>query len=1062
MEPVTIGLISAGLALGLQQVVEKLSEVITDPLFEPAKEQIKERVQSAYRQAEKNKKLHTVVQEALKQAGAPATEGDELLAWLKESSLDRLSAEDNDPLRRQLARAVLSFTDPRAEPPEDLRRALRWPRSRQADLAQFLTALRVQLASLDEYKDLLAYADHAAARDLLQKMLAQSERLGGLIVQTPAGEALRVAVLETGLSPEQEAAIENSYRERIAKEFRMHAVQGLAQVQKAVRLPLQDIYLELGLAPLGSEGERHKELERMLVEDDAQRLQREMERIARRVSNTLVENPRLVITGKPGSGKTFTLRFVALSLALGEAGAARLSLGAPYLPILVRLADYADRLRLDSSIALETFLIEYIQKNYPGMPHQGDFLQLALQKGACMVLLDGLDEVGDIGETPVHGRTLRGEVLRQVRRFADVRCEGGCGNRLVVTSRLEGYHLGDLPGFTETELTPLRPPDEVEDFLLNWFTAFLQAHDAGLSFEEARARACRDTVIPLMKNIMGWESVRRLAINPLLLTILAIIHEMGKRLPNRRVELYQVVARTMVENWRQAQTGHTSKIHQQLDADKIYYILASLAYWLHEQRPGGAMPRDQWQARIMELLKEEVSNQNLQNLVESLLRYASDETGLITERSPGMIGFFHLTLEEYLAAVEMARKETDERLEMLEKHWADPRWQEVILLTAGELGQRGNQRALQAYLHGLLDREVQDSQLQGLPALLAGRSLADVGVFNPNNPAHHRVRDALLETMQDLDPHSAKPAASPRVPARRRADAADALDELGWLPPDLPAFVRIDAAGVAKHGLTVPKNLALPFYIARYPLTNAQYARFLEAKDYADPLLWTGFPSFDENSRPMRDDWGDAGWRWLQSALQDKEVDKSPDGRCVLPRFWNDPRFGIARRGVPVVGLTWYEANACCCWLLRHWGQDEKDANPGWTPQALRLPAEAEWALAAGGAGSDRFPWDAPGKITESEDEITRRANVNESRIGCTTPVGMYPLGVSWPFGLWDLAGNVFEWQANFYDKGHKGLSLRGGSWNLSCSYARVALRNYVRPDAQWYNRGFRVVASPS
>ena len=107
-----------------------------------------------------------------------------------------------------------------------------------------------------------------------------------------------------------------------------------------------------------------------------------------------------------------------------------------------------------------------------------------------------------------------------------------------------------------------------------------------------------------------------------------------------------------------------------------------------------------------------------------------------------------------------------------------------------------------------------------------------------------------------------------------------------------------------------------------------------------------------------------------------------------LPRAWNDPRFGIARKGVPVVGITWYEVSAYCRWLGRRWAElDEGRTNPGWRPKELRLPTEAEWVLAVGGdQPKERYPWDEPGQATDDLQEVLLPANVREADIGRTTP----------------------------------------------------------------------------
>ena len=115
-------------------------------------------------------------------------------------------------------------------------------------------------------------------------------------------------------------------------------------------------------------------------------------------------------------------------------------------------------------------------------------------------------------------------------------------------------------------------------------------------------------------------------------------------------------------------------------------------------------------------------------------------------------------------------------------------------------------------------------------------------------------------------------------------------------------------------------------------------------------------------------------------------------------RLWSLGGFGtepaarleaqLERPNRPMVGVSWYEAQAYCAWL------------------GGRLPTEAEWELAARGPSGRRFPWgdDPP----EPE-----RVNFDES-LGCESPVGIYPAGAT-EDGVMDLAGNVWEWVADWY-----------------------------------------------
>lgn len=249
----------------------------------------------------------------------------------------------------------------------------------------------------------------------------------------------------------------------------------------------------------------------------------------------------------------------------------------------------------------------------------------------------------------------------------------------------------------------------------------------------------------------------------------------------------------------------------------------------------------------------------------------------------------------------------------------------------------------------------------------------------------------------------------------------------------------------------VVEEVPYTFYVGKYPVTNAQYERFLISADFSrSESIWTGFPKFNEDCIQV-DWWGTEGWDWVQGKLKTS----GPN-----PVYWNDGNFGIAKPDNPVVGITWYEANAYCKWLMRHWNNSDSlecRANPDLNPKQIRLPLELEWSAAAGGENNEaRYPWDKDGMVTKSDKEVARRANVN-GNIGHTLPVNTYLRSGS-PYRVMDMGGNVWEWQANFYDKQHKGLALRGGSWKYYQYGARVSSRYTYLPDDQLDDVGFRVV----
>ena len=171
-------------------------------------------------------------------------------------------------------------------------------------------------------------------------------------------------------------------------------------------------------------------------------------------------------------------------------------------------------------------------------------------------------------------------------------------------------------------------------------------------------------------------------------------------------------------------------------------------------------------------------------------------------------------------------------------------------------------------------------------------------------------------------------------------------------------------------------------------------------------------------------------------------------GNCQEPEitdFYNSEKFTKH----PVVYVSWNDAQGYCEWAGR------------------RLPTEAEWEKAARGTEGQIYPW---GDDSPDNDFLNYYRN-----IGNTTVVGRYTLGVS-PYGLFDMAGNVWEWVADWYGAGYYGNSptknpdgpdsgalkvLRGGSWNMYTQAIRSAERfNYNPNIASGSALGFRCALS--
>ena len=344
------------------------------------------------------------------------------------------------------------------------------------------------------------------------------------------------------------------------------------------------------------------------------------------------------------------------------------------------------------------------------------------------------------------------------------------------------------------------------------------------------------------------------------------------------------------------------------------------------------------------------------------------------------------------------------------------------------------------------------------PRTLSARSKLGKQVYD-------RVENQLLHLMRDTDPASGdypndKPLlTSPAVlPPKSRLAAGELLDALNWTPPDLYDFAPIYNTDARNLTDSDPLNSTNPlFFIAKYPVTNLQYQRFLESDDYADPDLWKAAQLFDADGKLRALD--DEDLKWIQ-----QNVNKE-----LKPRLWDDPRFGASRRLFPVVGVNWYEAAAYCVWLTRHWAEELQTSNPSASLRTslklqnskfqFRLPLEHEWAAAAGGEERERYPWQkTPAKV--KEDEIVLYANT-KSDLNGTTPVCMYPAGMSLA-KIMDMSGNVWEWQANLYKKGEIWRALRGGAWYSEADRVTASARLDYHPVYWLIVNGFRVWAAAS
>jgi formylglycine-generating enzyme required for sulfatase activity len=907
-----------------------------------------------------------------------------------------------------------------------------------------------------------AAADSAATLLRIETLLGELLRLPRIAVTFDAGDDTTVqqspqtVVLGNyyqGLplvSPLDLDALYRSYRAFLVETYGRLDFRGIMQMQNVVRLRLEEVYV-----PLRGQHTTRGELvqdgdAKLLVVDEAHRSgwQFREQRSTTSLHMLVRDQPFLVVLGDPGAGKSTLVKYVLLALAEGMA-AARLGLADEWLPILFPVAAFAQAREQHADLVP----LDYLSQYYQGLsqPDYGPLFRRALLAGRALVLLDGLDEV----------RAERLELTRCLEAF--VREWDAPGNRFVATSRIAGYDDAPLDDALFTRVTVQTfDDDDIRLFAQQWSLAYERAgvadhgeHDALVEAELHRRADAR--ALSLSDAIFASEGVTDLARNPLLLTILALIHNQGTRLPDRRVDLYRLCVEALAETWNRARSLSGREIDaylgdEKLDERFVVNLLGPAALWIHAEQPGGLVEQRDLEQQLVQTLVGAYGQTvgKAQGLAREFIELVRRHTGLLQERGHRRYGFLHLTLEEYLAARAILDSATiDDPDALIHERCVDPGWREVLRLMVASASQREAQRLL---LHILAKSTTEAAR--GRPVVLAGECLLDVGRGGATSRAERAVIYALVTLLAD-----------PTVSIQTRVEGGHLLGQLGdprlldaqvgdapsgsyWCRVERGLFWTAtgtaasqdegedDEDGDGDEEQLRQVDLPYDYKIARFPVTNAEFARFIADDGYNPQQLW----------------WTEQGRAFLAPGGQPYDDQEW----ITLPRYWSNAKYNNPIQ--PVVGVSWYEAAAYAAWLTM------QGHTKGWLApnDEIRLPTWLEWERAARYTDQRRYPWgDVP--------PTPEHANYGETNVGTTSPVGCFPLGAA-VCGTLDMAGNTYEWtctDAENEQRPSKDFTPDRYpliSWSYfgdSPNYLRCGARRGYSP-YNWYNGlGFRIVWSP-
>ncbi|MCX7092242.1 MAG: SUMF1/EgtB/PvdO family nonheme iron enzyme [Methylobacter sp.] len=751
---------------------------------------------------------------------------------------------------------------------------------------------------------------------------------------------------------------------------------------------------------------------------------------ARPVLELIIQHPVLVILGDPGSGKSTVLRFLAFLLATGQGRSLQLE---GFLPLLLPLAAYSERLSKQEDLSLRRFALEYFQARMD-LHDLAELLETRLEQGKVLILLDGLDEV-----KAVH---LRNTVVDRVQQFLCGHIKHG--NRVIMTSRIIGYQEVRPPEIENLRECTLLDfdEDEIAEFIGRW----TQTIEAACYGQQAviRYEAQREAN-ELISAIEHNPGIRKLAATPLLLTMLVIQKRQGVSLPKHRVMLYEQYIQSLLRDWLLARSLHNSPADLPDDL-MLRRVLEPLAWWLQSTVPGkGLVNEADLLAWLGDFYKDaENPGQKVRGCIKDVREYS----GLLIDRGGGSFGFMHLTFMEYLAAVSLAdrvQNGLDAVLACMVEHADEAEWQETLLLSISYLGIKQKFAPLTTEL--LRKLLAHTAKSPGSHHELVAAALADMGPIGVTAEGWQSLRKSLVD----------EGLRSFVIPARKRANIGRWLAEMGdprsevltvddmlfcWVPRGEFFLGSTDsdslASGDEKHNAGL-QNLDYVYALSKYPVTVAQFTRFVN----------------------------DSGFQ-----AGDKGCLDGPTNR-------------------PVVDVSWDEAMAFCVWLTERWNTVLPQ---GWR---VTLPTEREWEKAARGglkiplttqaftaadlaenlsseAVKDN---DSPQRLYPWGNDLDNEKLNFDMNIGAVSAVGCYPLGGS-PYGCEEMGGNVWEWTRSVYAKNYpdngslwlqrdnsddseQSRVLRGGGFNDLQSRVRCAARYDVHPNDRDYDLGFRVVLSP-
>lgn len=701
-------------------------------------------------------------------------------------------------------------------------------------------------------------------------------------------------------------------------------------------------------------------------------------------------NKRLVILGKVGSGKSSFIDYLSWSIANSWLSSTTVETPFPKRPVVrIILRNIAVNMADDAHHKIDTLLKQAIDQEIQNLlgsteslPHYYDEL---LEQG--IILLDGLDEV-----TRNDGRLLT--LLDAIDAFSKTLSDT---TRLIITSRPYAYDKHRLTDFKVIELEPM-DDEQIKAFIQHWYKTM---PPKGIWQHGASGQA--DNLIAIILD-EKYAYLKKLAETPLTLTLITSLHYARNVLPHSRAELYESSLGLLLDRWQQRlqvyKKGQGFEDYEykalNVPVEELTTMLMELAYKVHrrqQQEQKSQTTSETDTQNYTDISRDEIIatfddglRRELDCRADNLLDFMQHRSAVLIATSDQHFSFVHRSFQEFLVAKHIAEnpdwKDEIESCIRQDHRW----WREVFLLLMGIKSVHSFGDAMSAimlWIPSLPDNNWQQTKKSQWALIrLSANAAIETKLSEKQNK-----RPAYAELLKHLQAWLIKHMHHKDLPIKDRAEAGRLLGLLGdprkgvgvkrinnQVLPDID-WVYIPAKGKTfmmgsdnnfddrnfdaekpAHPQTMPND----YYLSRYPVTNAQYALFVEAGGYQNHQYWS-----------------EKGWQYVQ------------ENQIKYPMLWNNSQLNIANH--PVSNLNLFETKAFICWLNTI--QQEEGS--------IYLPTEQEWEFVAKGEKNLTFPW--------GNGWQTGLANTIELDIGQTlSAVGLFQQPS--PFGLDDLIGNVAEW----------------------------------------------------